>query len=270
MLVSINPGGPNGGSATQYFTGKFDGHKFVSDGNNVKWVDWGRDNYAGVTWSGIPGTDGRRLFLGWMSNWNYATVVPTKLWRSAMTIPRELSLTDMNGKSSLISRPVIEIEKLRRKFFNVIAEPVKITGEKVINSDSINLMQSELIFNFNVENIKYDSLGFILDNSLNEKLIIGYSAVKKLLFVNRRNAGNSGFSKEFASDVSAPYIAGKKIRMHLFIDAASMELFVDSGKLVMTNIIFPTENYNRLRVFSTGGEILSESGGIYNLERIWK
>jgi fructan beta-fructosidase len=270
MLVSINPGGPNGGSATQYFTGKFDGKKFVSEDNDIKWVDWGRDDYAGVTWSGIPEKDGRRLFLGWMSNWNYATVVPTKLWRSAMTIPRELSLTDLNGKSTLISRPVTEIEKLRRKSVIAITEPQKINGEKVINSDSINLMQSELIFNFNVENFKYDSLGIILDNSLKEKLVIGYSAVKKLFFVNRSNAGNSDFSKVFASDVSAPYIVSNKISMHLFIDAASVELFVDSGKLVMTNIVFPSENYTSLKVFSRGGEVIVEKAETYGLERIWK
>ncbi len=112
MLVSINPGGPNGGSATQYFTGKFDGKKFIAHENDVKWIDWGTDNYAGVTWSGIPETDGRRLFLGWMSNWNYATVVPTTVWRSAMTIPRELTLSYENGNYILISIPVSELKIL--------------------------------------------------------------------------------------------------------------------------------------------------------------
>ena len=82
MLVSINPGGPNSGSATQYFTGEFDGHKFLPDDTNAKWVDWGRDNYAGVTWSNIPEKDGRRIFIGWMSDWEYATVVPCN-WSGA-------------------------------------------------------------------------------------------------------------------------------------------------------------------------------------------
>ncbi len=92
MLVSINPGGPNGGSATQYFVGNFDGTHFIKENREILWVDWGRDNYAGVTWSNIPESDGRRLFLGWMSNWQYAMVVPTHVWRSAMTVPRELEL----------------------------------------------------------------------------------------------------------------------------------------------------------------------------------
>lgn len=97
MLVSINPGGPNGGSVTQYFTGEFDGHKFIPDDIAAKWMDMGTDNYAGVTWSGIPEQDGRKILIGWMSNWNYATVVPSSLWRSAMTIPRELTLYEMDS-----------------------------------------------------------------------------------------------------------------------------------------------------------------------------
>ncbi len=123
MLVSINPGGPNGGSATQYFTGKFDGNKFIADENTSKWIDWGTDNYAGVTWSGIPETDGRRLFLGWMSNWNYATVVPTTTWRSAMTIPRELSLVYRKWIRIILypdrSRNLISSGKNRNRLFLV-------------------------------------------------------------------------------------------------------------------------------------------------------
>src|SRR6185436_10331105 len=94
LLVSINPGAPNGGSGTQYFVGHFDGKRFVSDtpGKNAGWIDYGTDDYAGVTFANVPATDGRRIFIGWMSNWNYAEVVPTNVWRSAVTIPRVVSL----------------------------------------------------------------------------------------------------------------------------------------------------------------------------------
>ena len=120
MLVSLNPGGPNGGSATMYFVGDFDGRSFnlddsmsdeVSD-NQALWLDYGADNYAGVTWSDIPKEDGRRIFIGWMSNWNYAQVVPTEKWRSAMTIPRELTLHKGNSGYRLYSVPVEELKKL--------------------------------------------------------------------------------------------------------------------------------------------------------------
>lgn len=116
LIVSINPAAPNGGSGTQYFIGDFIGNKFTIDPNFSKqldtqkavWIDYGRDNYAGVTWSNIPKKDGRSLFIGWMSNWDYARDVPTETWRSAMTIPRELKLNKIANKYILTSKPVTE------------------------------------------------------------------------------------------------------------------------------------------------------------------
>lgn len=112
LLVSINPGGPNGGSATQYFTGEFDGNVFTPYKTDTRWIDYGPDDYAGVTWSN---TGDRKVFLGWMSNWLYGTSVPTDKWRSAMTVPRELSLLNKNGNYYLQSKPVKELNTLNQK-----------------------------------------------------------------------------------------------------------------------------------------------------------
>jgi fructan beta-fructosidase len=269
MFVSINPGGPNGGSATQYFTGEFDGHMFIPDNTVEKWVDMGRDNYAGVTWSNIPDADGRRLFIGWMSNWDYATVVPTKVWRSATTIPRELTLIRNENEFILISQPVKEFFSLRGKPISHVNVPQKFQGEKEMNSDSVSLMQCELIFNFNLTENLADSVGIILENNLNERLVIGYSIEQKQFFVDRKKAGNSDFSRKFAGVSIAPYKAGSRLKMNVLIDASSCELFVDDGKLVMTNLLFPSENYSKLKMFSTGSVTLKNSV-FYNLERIWQ
>jgi fructan beta-fructosidase len=269
MLVSINPGGPNSGSATQYFTGEFDGHKFIPDNTDVKWIDWGRDNYAGVTWSNISGSDGRRIFIGWMSNWEYAAVVPTTVWRSAMTIPRELSLGNENGNYILISKPVRELTKLRSKSDSVYVKVKNFNGEKEISFDRISLMQSELSFDFIITDNSVDSLGIILENSLKEKFVIGYSKIHKQFYIDRRTAGNSGFSKAFPGVSTAPYTAGTDIKLHLFIDAASVEMFVDDGKLVMTNLVFPTEKYTRLKLFSKRGNIILNKAELHGIERIW-
>lgn len=111
LFVSINPGGPNGGSATQYFIGDFDGSHYNVESSEILWLDYGTDNYAGVTWSNIPESDGRRLFIGWMSNWKYANIVPTENWRSAMTLPRSLHLVKNENEFIVASRPVKELEK---------------------------------------------------------------------------------------------------------------------------------------------------------------
>jgi fructan beta-fructosidase len=269
MLVSINPGGPNKGSATQYFTGEFDGHKFVPDEVTEKWLDWGRDNYAGVTWSNIPESDGRRIFIGWMSNWNYATVVPTTVWRSATTVPRELSLKVEGGHNFLTSKPITELGSLRNATDTCSLSNLSFTGEKEISTGRLLLMQSELLFGFNLSDKSVDSLGIILENSVNERFIIGYSILKKQFYIDRRKSGNPDFSKEFAGLSTAPYSAGAVLKMHLLVDASSVELFVDDGRLVMTTLVFPTDKFTRLKLFSKGGTSLLNKAVFYGLEKIW-
>jgi fructan beta-fructosidase len=270
MLVSINPGGPNGGSSTQYFVGDFDGHKFVTDDKNVRWLDWGRDNYAGVTWSGIPGTDGRRIFIGWMSNWQYAGVVPTKTWRSAMTMPRELSLLRERGQYLLVSKPAGELKALRKKSRSVYVQPGYFSDDQIFPIDSLKLQQSELTFEYNLAGRHADTLGIILENNIGERFTVGYSVSLRKLFIDRTKSGNSFFSREFAGIASAPYLAAGKFKMHLFIDASSAELFVDDGKLVMTNLFFPTENFTKLKALSKGGTVLLEKAEFHELERTWQ
>jgi len=270
MLVSINPGGPNGGSATQYFTGNFDGHKFTPDGESEKWVDWGTDNYAGVTWSGGPENDGRKIFIGWMSNWNYATVVPATTWRSAMTVPRELSLFYENGKYTLVSEPVRELKILRNNPKTIVHEKIKYSGEQHITPDSINLAQSELILEFDLAGNSADTLGIILENPEGERFVAGYSVQGENIFIDRTKSGNSSFSNSFAGIARAPYKTGEQFKMHLFIDASSAELFIDDGKLVMTSLLFPTSDFSILRLCSQGGETLMEKAELHELTSIWK
>ena len=270
MLVSINPGGPNGGSATQYFTGNFDGHSFTPDVNDEKWLDWGTDNYAGVTWSGIPQTDGRRLFLGWMSNWNYATVVPTVTWRSAMTIPRELSLLHENGNYILISKPVSELKILRNNSEKLIRGNKEFSGELDISPDSINLTRCEAIIEFDLAGTNTDTCGIILENTDGERFVAGYSVKERNIYVDRTRSGNSSFSERFSGIAEAPYKAGQKISMHLFIDASSAELFVDDGRLVITSLFFPACDFSKLKLFSKGGAATLGKAEIYELASIWR
>jgi fructan beta-fructosidase len=269
MLVSLNPGGPNSGSATQYFVGEFDGHRFVGETDGNEWVDWGRDNYAGVTWSDIPESDGRRIFLGWMSNWQYAAVVPTYVWRSAMTIPRELSLIRDGMGYRLLSKPVKELEFLR------IGNPVALysqqhSGEIPATPDSIPLTRCEISLGFRLQHDGVDSVGLVLLNGRQEKFIICYSQKTKKIIVDRSSAGSSGFSNAFSGQAKAPYKAGEQLHFRLFVDASSVELFVDNGKIVMTSLVFPTEEFTSLVLFSAGGTVVLERAAFYELKNIWQ
>ncbi|MBW3545422.1 MAG: GH32 C-terminal domain-containing protein, partial [Bacteroidetes bacterium] len=275
LLVSINPGGPNGGSATQYFVGNFDGSKFVADkmfldaaGNKGIWIDWGRDNYAGVTWSNIPEDDGRRLFMGWMSNWQYANVVPTEKWRSAMTVARSLQLANTPAGLRLLSKPVEELEKLyentRQLEAQMVSDSLSISNALGFNSPTfalqLALTADEALKGFALE----------LSNSRGQRVIVGYDARRQAYYTDRRQAGNHNFSAEYPSIHYGPRLElGQEYSLHLLVDVASVELFADGGKTVMTDIFFPDEPFTNIKLRSEGGQLNLKSGQLNSIKSIW-
>jgi fructan beta-fructosidase len=267
MLVSINPGGIYGGSATQYFVGSFDGKQFTNDNppSKLLWVDYGKDNYAGVTWANIPREDGRRIFLGWMSNWQYANVVPTKTWRSAMTTPRTLHLQNTQEGIRLVSRPVKELERIRKQSFALT--PGKIDGTRELTGIPFEISTSEVVLEFEISG-EDTHVGLEFRNDKQQKLIIGFDSPKKQFYIDRTNAGASDFSRDFAGTHYAPRISTNKIvRLHLILDVASAELFADNGEVVITDIFFPDELYNSVTIFCSRGAIQLKSGKITQLAK---
>ena len=237
LLVSMNPGGPNGGSATQYIVGDFDGHEFKPFSTDIKWMDYGPDNYAGVTFANVGE---RNILIGWMSNWNYANVVPTEKWRSAMTVPRELKLIEQNNKNTnsnvnsnrflLVSTPVNEMK-------NAFAEII--SKENVIPN------------RIDIKDIKATHFEIILSNEYNEKLVVGYHADKKQFYIDRTNAGVSNFNPGFAAVAVAPRLSfAMKMDLSILLDKTSIELFADGGRTVMTALFFPTFSYTKWEITS--------------------
>lgn len=279
LLLSINPGSPNGGSGTQYFVGDFDGKDFrledsfardVQDEKGV-WLDYGRDNYAGVTWSDIPPEDGRRLFIGWMSNWDYAQVVPTATWRSAMTLPRTLTLRQTENGYRIFSQPVHELQGLR------VAER-ELNAQDVLDTLSItaalgsSAVLMELILEFELTEEGSADFGLELSNALGERYRIGYQAATGQYYSDRTQAGAVSFSEKFAGQVhTAPRIAvGSAVKLHLFLDVASAELFADDGATVLTDIFFPSENFDQVKVYADHGGVKLLGGKAFPLEPIWE
>ncbi|HQU59994.1 MAG TPA: glycoside hydrolase family 32 protein [Saprospiraceae bacterium] len=276
LLLSINPGGPNGGSATQYFVGDFDGNTFTLDpsfasdvsGEKAVWLDWGPDDYAGVTWSDIPKSDGRRLFMGWMSNWDYATVVPTDTWRSAMTLPRQLTLQNTAAGLRLFSEPVKELETLRGESYNL--ENQSIDGDYDWSGQpGISPSQMEVLLEVELPQGAQTDFGIALSNSKGEEYRIGFDAAKNEFYSDRTKAGESGFSEKFAAKRhTAPRSSDSQtLRLHLFFDVASCELFADGGASVMTEIFFPAEDFSKVKLYSTGGAVKILKMKAYPLKR---
>ncbi|WP_348825538.1 glycoside hydrolase family 32 protein [Flavobacterium aestuarii] len=254
LLQSINPGGPNGGSATQYFVGDFDGKtftladSFAKDLNIVDalWVDYGKDNYAGVTWSNVPEADGRKLFIGWMSNWEYAMKVPTENWRSSTTIPRELKLINTDGHYRIVSFPVKELDKYISK--TIKKDHLTIDKTTVI-ADKSTADISKLDIHFTMKGLKEDKYDFILSNKENNAVHFGISKKDKCFYIDRSNASQKTFSDDFAKKISKAPITSDfdSIEVRIIIDKTSIEVFYNNGKTVMTEIFFsdnPMESFS--------------------------
>ena len=223
LICNINPGGPFGGSATQYFIGQFDGHQFVCEDQpeETKWMDYGKDHYATVTFDNAP--DGRRVAIAWMSNWQYANQVPTMQFRSTNSILRDLSLYQYEGETYCAVRPAKEMDAARGK---KIARP----------TDRCEI----------VVTLKGDAR-ITLSNGSNERVVLDYDADMASLDFDRRHSGQCSFSDAFPTVVTAP-VHGSLRTLRIFIDKSSIEVFDADGRLSMTNLVFPSSPYNRISV----------------------
>ncbi|WP_100407058.1 glycoside hydrolase family 32 protein [Bacillus solitudinis] len=267
MLVSIgdNPEFKEG-SRTQYFIGQFDGTTFVNDNDDdtILWLDYGRDNYAGVTWSDLP--DERRIYIGWMSNWRYANQVPTNEWRSAMTLPRELSLISTEEGVRLVQKLVSEINKIRKET-NIHKEIVIDSNNPVCIDLNNKLMEIEI----ELEQINLSKFDLLIQHSETEKTIISYDVRNSSLLVDRTNSGEISFSTSFPAIQEAPLkMKNNKIKLQLFIDTSSIELFANDGEIAMTSLIFPSEIGKSLTLVSNGGSTNISTLKVTELESIWK
>ena len=263
LLCNLNPGGPFGGSATQYFVGTFNGKEFVNESpSQTKWMDWGKDHYAAVTWSDAP--DNRRIAIAWMSNWQYANDVPTSQYRSPNSVPRDLSLFTVDGETYLQSAPSPELLKLRdiskkRSF--------KVNGTRTIK-DMIAGNEGAYEIELTIENQRADVIGFRLYNDKGEEVDMQYDMKEKKFSMDRRKSGDVGFNENFPMLTWTAIESGKdELKLRLFVDKSSVEAFVDGGRFVMTNQVFPSEPYTHIDFYSKGGAYKVDSFVIYKLKK---
>ena len=224
LLCNINPGGPFGGSATQYFVGQFDGHKFTCESapEVTKWMDYGKDHYATVTFDNAP--DGRHVAMAWMSNWQYANQVPTMQYRSANSVPRDLDLYEYQGQTYCGVTPSPEL---------AAARPKKATKTLTEACEMVVTLKGNATIT--------------LANDKGEQVVMTYDEKSRTFAMDRTKSGQKEFSDDFAALTVAP-VHGKMSQLRLFIDRSSIEAFDADGKMAMTNLVFPTKPYNKVLV----------------------
>ena len=242
LICNLNPGGPFGGSAAQYFVGSFNGKKFVNESpTQTKWMDWGKDNYATVTWNNAP--DGRCIALGWMSNWQYANNVPTRQYRSANTLARDLTLYREGQELYLKSTPSVEVKKARGKKVSIPSFRVSEKHEIVnLFEDNQGAYEVEIL----IQNAGASKIAFCLLNDKGEKVSMYYDLNRKQFVMDRSESGTVDFSKDFPAVTVAPANVDKELTLRLFVDRSSIEAFGEDGKFVMTNLVFPSQPYVKM------------------------
>ena len=253
LLISVNPGGPVLGSGTMYFIGEFDGKTFTADALDYPlWLDYGMDNYAGVTWSN---NGDRKIMIGWMNNWQYAGNVPCYPWRSAMTLPRELKLIDYEGKPLLANTVVSEIDKIAEAWQPLTSHLLPLTSEK-------NAYQLRITLQLNQKST------ITLSNDTDEKYVLDVNATDRSVMAHRTSAtGLTSFNGTFSvPSIQAPLnITGNSVTLDIFVDQSSVEVFTENGSMSMTNLVFPKSIYNSLTISGASYE-----AQVRQLKTIWK
>lgn len=269
LICNINPGGPFGGSATQYFIGDFDGHKFTPDTDAdgkvpTKWMDFGKDHYATVSWSDAP--DARRTVIGWMSNWQYAAEVPTMQFRSANTLPREVSLfTGADGQIYAASAPSPEVDALRGAIASKAHNASVGASGRRYDLPAANDGICEIDLGLSAAGA--DSVTVTLSNPAGEKVVMTYDPKAGTLACDRRESGVTDFSRDFPAVTVAPTFATAKGKLDLrvFVDRSSVEIFGNDGRFAMTNLVFPGSPYTTLTVNAAGGKARIDDLKVYSI-----
>ena len=258
LIVNINPGGPFGGSATQYFVGSFDGHKFVNESPKAtKWMDFGKDHYATVTWSNAP--QNRVIALAWMSNWQYANEVPTMQYRSSNSVPRDLRLFVKDGETYLQSAPSPELLALRKD--KVMSKSFSV-GKAYTIDQLMSDNKGTYEITMTVRQKKQGNLSMRLMNEQGEEIEYCLDMAKRELTCIRDKSGVAGFSKDFITP-TVTQVDGGDLQLRFLVDRSSVEAFVNDGRFVMTNLVFPHTPYNKVMFSATGGSVSVKNFTVY-------
>jgi sucrose-6-phosphate hydrolase SacC (GH32 family) len=260
LTVNLNPGGPNKGSAGQYFIGDFDGTTFTSTStitedpqtparlNEYRWLDWGRDYYAAVSFNDAP--DNRRLMIAWMNNWEYANHIPTTPWRSPMSLAREISLQTIDGDVHLVQRPAGDWTAWADPKYLRLSETTIHDGVRVLGSGAGSVQRIDVSF---VPGSAAE-FGLILRGDGVTGTRVGIRPDEGELFVDRRESGQTDFHESFPSLDTAPIrTTAGSYRLTIFVDRCSIEVFAEDGRVTMTELIFPAETSTELSVYAVGG-----------------
>jgi fructan beta-fructosidase len=267
LVVNINPGGVAGGSGTQYFTGRFDGTKFTNDNPRSRqmWMDYGKDYYAAVSFFGHKPGDERQVMIGWFSNWQYANDTPETDWRGAMALPREIYLDRTDEGVRVRQEPVSEVYDLRQPV--VISRPFTVpsVNRQLQAVRGTKTVEMEVAFTPG-EARRYGVRVF--DNG-EEHIEIGIDAAAHELYLNRARSGITEFNEHFAGRQHAPLPQSPTVKLHIYLDRSSVEVFANDGAVTLADRVYPKPEATGISLFAEGNEAAISSLRLWRMRSIW-
>ncbi len=268
LIINRNPGAPAGGTGVRYVIGKFDGANFTSEipDTPVLWADWGKDFYATNTWNDMPPSDRRQVWIGWLSNWQYANAEPTVLWRGAQSIPRTLMLRRYADGLRLVQRPVRELESLRHEKLRITHASVPEANQKLGEAGAKGEVYE---FEAELRPGQTNDIGFSLRKGKEVETLVGFDVVHREVYVDRTHSGEVSFSKDFPGRHSARVEQNASVKLHVFVDRSSVEIFVNDGERVLSERIYPPTGSNGIELYAKGaGATVSMT--MWELNSAWK
>lgn len=286
LTMNLNPGGPAGGSGAQYFIGQFDGTAFRADGATaptgaaagsraasaqpggiVNWLDFGADFYAAVTWNGAP--DGKRILVGWMSNWLYAQQVPTAPWRSAQSVARELTLRTLDGQVRLIQQPVAAFDRLRGKLlYAATGRDMQQGGAGSARLDAEG-RPVDILLSFDPGTAQRSGVKVHVGAN-GEETVVGYDRLSGQVYIDRSKAGDGTFWPGFAARHAAPLaLRDGMVKLRILVDTASVTVFAGENEVTLSDQVFPAAASSAITLFAEGGAATAQELKVWALKSIW-
>lgn len=262
LIIGVN-------GKTQYFIGDFNsqtGFKVDRNYDTDLIADYGSDFYAARTFRDYDNVERRTVMIAWLGNWDYANSTPTSWGRGTESIPREIALKTFTDGIRLVQKQIPALQKLRSDSVIIGNRTFQDTQNLTEFIPKVNCYEIDAVFNITAGT----NFGMNLCVERTNKVVLGYDATTSNIYLDRRNSGNVSFSNSFPNIVSAPLLPDKgQIKLHVYVDQSSIEVFANDGVNVISSLIFPEPSSKGIQFFSTNGHTTVESFKAYNLKSIW-
>ena len=259
LKIGLNPGAPQGGSGEQYFLGNFNGKRFTasSEPGSHGWTNYGKDDYCAISFNGLP-KDAKPILIGWMSNWQYASQLPTSPWRGQMSVPRRLSLLRDAAGLAVVQDPVIA--------------PLRADHSDISTTKGGSLsgnMQAPFELDLQFGRPSEQVFGIRIYTDEQHWTEIGFDQPKREFYIDRTKSG-AAITPDFPARTTAPLIASRPYDFKLIIDRSSIEAYAQNGTIAMADLIFPASRNSKVALFSSSGKVVSVRGDRWELRSIWR